>query len=213
MSSKPEPWSANVYYRPLILGAVPGRCERALDVGCGTGALTRELRGLVPKVIGIDLDQRSIELARSHPDAGDIEYVLGDFLRFAFQPASFDLITSVASLHQMDARAALVHVRDLLRPGGVLAVIGLARGSSAVDLALHGAAVVGRAILRRGRGCRRHEPAATGRGAAYDPPVVWPPPETYQRMRELSEALLPGVRYRRHVFWRYSLVWVKPQDG
>ncbi|MDQ3870813.1 MAG: class I SAM-dependent methyltransferase [Chloroflexota bacterium] len=212
MSSEPEPWTANAHYRRVILEAVPDGCERALDVGCGTGALTRELRGIVPGVVGIDQDKRSLELARAHPAAGDIEYLLGDFLTFPFQPASFDLITSVASLHHMDARAALVRTRDLLRPRWAVAVIGLARSSSPLDLALHGAAVIGRTILRRPHGTGQHGTAAMGQHGSYDPPIVWPPRATYTQMRELSEAVLPGVRYRRHVFWRYSLVWVKPQD-
>lgn len=45
------------------------------------------------------------------------------------EPASFDFIASVASLHHMDVAAALVRMRSLLRPGGRLVVIGLARSS------------------------------------------------------------------------------------
>jgi hypothetical protein len=41
-------------------------------------------------------------------------------------------------------------------------------------------------------------------------PTVWPPPETYRQTRQVAEALLPGVNYRRHVLFRYSLVWTKP---
>jgi hypothetical protein len=38
-------------------------------------------------------------------------------------------------------------------------------------------------------------------------PIVWPPPERYSTMRRLANELLPGVRWRRHLLWRYSLVW------
>lgn len=41
-------------------------------------------------------------------------------------------------------------------------------------------------------------------------PVVWPPPHTYREIRALAGDLLPGVRYRRHLLWRYSLTWTKP---
>ena len=41
-------------------------------------------------------------------------------------------------------------------------------------------------------------------------PVVWPPPETYAGMRAIAEDVLPGTRFRRHLLWRYSLVWTKP---
>ena len=102
----------------MIVDAIPGGCERALDVGCGTGALTRRLKQLVPHVTGIDRDERSIQLARVHPGATGIRYLQADFLTASFEPASLDLVTSIASLHHMDARAALRRMSDLLRPGG-----------------------------------------------------------------------------------------------
>jgi len=39
---------------------------------------------------------------------------------------------------------------------------------------------------------------------------VWPPPESYTSMRALTRELLPGARFRRHLFWRYSIVWTRP---
>ena len=41
-------------------------------------------------------------------------------------------------------------------------------------------------------------------------PIVWPPAHTYREIRALAEDLLPGVRYRRHLLWRYSLTWTRP---
>jgi hypothetical protein len=45
----------------------------------------------------------------------------------------------------------------------------------------------------------------------HSAPECWPPPLTYSEMRALSARVLPGVRYRRHLLGRYSLVWRKPQ--
>jgi SAM-dependent methyltransferase len=112
-AAPPEPWSHNLHYHRVILDAVPPGCEQALDVGCGTGALTRRLKRLVPHVTGIDRDERSIQLARAHPGAAGIRYLQADFLAASFEPASLDLVTSVASLHHMDARAALRRMSDL----------------------------------------------------------------------------------------------------
>ncbi len=50
-------------YHSVILGSIPTGCRRALDVGCGLGGFTRSLRIVVPDVVGIDTDQRSIEYA------------------------------------------------------------------------------------------------------------------------------------------------------
>ena len=209
----PEPWSHNVHYHRVILDAVPAGCQRALDVGCGTGALTRRLRSAVPEVTGIDRDERSIELARSHPDAAGVSYVLGDFREAPLRAESFDLITAVASLHHMDEAAALERMRDLLRPGGVLAIVGLGR-FSLPDLALVPAllvpAVAGTRLHLLAAARDRRRSGTAGPAGTYKPPIVWPPPSTYRYIRRLARRLLPGSRYRRHLYWRYSLVWTKP---
>lgn len=192
-------WNHNIHYHPLVLAAVPPGCNTALDVGCGEGTLTRQLRSTVPSVIGIDLDERSIELARAQADGTGIEYLQADFLTHPFTPGSFDLITSVAVLHHMDTAAALTRMRELLRPGGVLAVIGLPRTRLPHDLPYELAAVMAHRwhLLRHGYW-------------EHPSPTVWPPPDTFADLRRTAERLLPGVRLHRHVMWRYSLVWAKP---
>src|SRR5690242_19696332 len=95
-AAPPGPWSHNLHYHRVIVDAIPGGCERALDVGCGTGALTRRRRRLAPHVTGIDRDERSIQLARAHPGATGTRYLQADFLTASFEPASLDLVTSIA---------------------------------------------------------------------------------------------------------------------
>jgi SAM-dependent methyltransferase len=205
-ASTQEPWNHNLRYQRVIIDAIPPGCERALDVGCGTGSLTRRLKRLVPRVTGIDRDERSIELARAHAGAAGIDYLLGDFFAVPLEPGSFDLVTSIASLHHMDAERAMRRMSGLLRPGGVLAVVGLARDSLPVGLAAAVPAVIGSRLHHAAAWKRR---GAAPAGAAYQPPIVWPPPLTYREMRRLSARLMPGVRYRRHLYWRYSLIWAK----
>jgi SAM-dependent methyltransferase len=204
-----EPWNHNRHYHRVILDAVPPGCERALDVGCGQGALTRALRRVVPQVTGIDRDLHSIEIAQAHPAAAGVGYVLGNFLEAPIRPGSFDLVTAVASLHHMDTRAAFGKMAELLRPGGVLAVIGLARGLTPADLYLQPPAFVcHRAHLAFSAAGRR---GSRGQAADdYTSPIVWPPPLTYPATRRLAMQVLPGARYRRRLYWRYSLIWTKP---
>ncbi|MEU8871390.1 class I SAM-dependent methyltransferase [Streptomyces javensis] len=192
-------WNHNIHYHPRILHAVPEGARRALDVGCGEGMLARELRRTVPHVTGIDLDAAGLEQGRAYGD--DVDYVHGDFLSHPFEPTSFDVIASVAALHHMDAATGLARMRDLLRPGGVLAVVGLARNSMPRDLPRVLAAIAVGSVHRARKGHWNHPS-----------PVVWPPPVTYPEMRALAAELLPGSRYRRHVLWRYSIVWRKPRD-
>jgi SAM-dependent methyltransferase len=192
-----ERWNHNIHYHPLILGAVPNGAQDALDVGCGEGMLARSLRQLVPHVVGVDLDSHSIELARAHED--DVTYVEADVLTHPFPDGSFDFVASVATIHHMDAGKALARLRDLLRPGGTLVVVGLARPSRPADIppGLAGAVV---SRVHRLRKPYWEHPS----------PIVWPPPETYADMRRLAASVLPGVQYRRHILWRYSLIWKKP---
>jgi SAM-dependent methyltransferase len=200
-------WNHNVQYHRVIFAAIPAQCERALDVGCGTGGLTRELRRVVPQVTGVDRDERSITAARSQAGSAGIEYLLGDVLELPLELGSFGLVTSVASLHHMNATAALTRMRDLLRPGGVLVVVGLARdGWSPADLAVELPAVILNRVQLLRRRAPRNGPADTG----CKPPVVWPPAETYRDIRALAGRLLPGMRYRRRLYWRYTICWQKP---
>jgi ubiquinone/menaquinone biosynthesis C-methylase UbiE len=198
VSGQDRRWNHNIHYYPLVLAAVPPGCQRALDVGCGEGMLARQLACRVPCVVGIDQDAASLEAACSQDPHGQIEFVHGDFLACPFPSASFDLITCVAALHHMDPAAALPRMSELLAPGGRLVIVGLAR-SRLPDLPWEAVAVIANLGYRVARGYWQHPS-----------PIVWPPPHTYRQIRALAGDVLPGVRYRRHVLWRYSLVWVKP---
>jgi hypothetical protein len=41
-------------------------------------------------------------------------------------------------------------------------------------------------------------------------PRVWPPPATFAEPARLAQRLRPGVRHRRLLLFRPSLVWAKP---
>jgi len=199
VSDRPPPWNHNLHYHPLVLRAVAPGARRSLDVGCGEGVLARDLSRVVAHVTAIDRDAASIEVARRHDDAAGVEYVVGDFMTHPFEPASFDHIASIAALHHMGAGAALSRMRELLAPGGTLAVVGLARHRYPADLPFTVAAAIGHRVHRLGK--------------AYwedSAPRVWPPPDTFGQTRALARRVLPGVRYRRLLLWRYSLVWTKP---
>jgi len=207
-----ESWNHNLHYHQVIIDVVKPGCQSALDVGCGLGALTRRLRPQVPDVTGMDRDERSIALARASVQATfpDIRYVQADFLAARVEPGSVDLITAVASLHHMDAEPALRKMAEVLRPGGVLVVIGLARDLSLTGAALIVPAIIGNWLHRVADAWSR--PASPGQSEiSYQPPIIWPPAMTYRQVRRLAQRILPGVRYRRRLYWRYSLVWNKPE--
>ncbi|MDW4911330.1 class I SAM-dependent methyltransferase [Streptomyces sp. ADMS] len=149
-------WNTNVARHPGILRSVPEGCGDALDVGCGDGLLARKLAGRAKHVTGIDKSPDMIasarELAAGHPQ---LTFVEGDFLTAELPRAEYDFVCSVTTIHHMDFEAALVRMRELLRPGGTLVVVGLAREASVTEwAALIAAAPIVRImkVLRRARG-------------------------------------------------------------
>lgn len=101
----------------------PVRGGRAVDLGCGTGELTRALHERVEAAETLGLDSSSEMLARSEPFAGvGLRFELGDIAAFAGAEA-YDLIFSNAALHWIDDHPTLLQrLAPALRPGGQLAV-------------------------------------------------------------------------------------------
>ena len=193
----PQRWNHNTHYHPRVLGTVPPGCRRSLGVGCGEGLLARELRQVVPFVTGIDRDAASIELARRLDE--DIEFILGDFMTHPFEPATFDHIASIAVLHHLDTA------------GGVGADAQPARaGRHAGDRRAGPQPLPRRPAVRDRRGRRPPGPPAEQAVLGGIGPEALAPPETFAETRRLAERVLPGVRYRRLLLFRYALLWIKP---
>ena len=198
--SHSDRWNHNTHYHPRLLRAAPAHSRTALDVGCGEGMFTRRLAAVVPTVVGIDTDEASIEAARLQADAINAEYLHADFMDHPFDNASFDVITAIATLHHLDARSALARMRDLLQPGGVIAILGLAGSTPIRDAPFElAAAVAHRAHL------------LTKTYWEHPSPTVSAAP-SYAQMRHIAGEVLPGSRFRRHLLWRYSLIWAKPPE-
>jgi len=124
-----ETWNHNIHYHGIVLRSLPSPCRQVLDVGCGQGLLARKLAQCCDEVFAIDADHEA--LARAEADAGGeprIRFIEGDVMTHPFAQASFDAITVVATLHHLPLKLALLRFRWLLRPGGVLAVVGSIAG-------------------------------------------------------------------------------------
>ena len=211
-----EYWNHNVHYQPVILDAAPARCGKALDVGCGDGLLATRLASKCGAVTGIDRDARMIALARervqaasgarqtsgaaaySGAGAGTVTFVEADFRTHQVDEAEFDFVCANTVIHHMGTEAALRAMSRVLRPGGRLAVVGLGARGTPADLLPDLAAIPLNKYYIRTR----------GEGYPGDPKL--PPDLTWTQVRRTARRVLPGVRYRRHLLWRYSLIWDKP---
>jgi demethylmenaquinone methyltransferase / 2-methoxy-6-polyprenyl-1,4-benzoquinol methylase len=93
--------------------------ELAVDVACGTGALTRELARLTPQAVVVGMDFSQEMLGR----AGHGRYVVGDAIRLPLPDSSADVVTIAFGLRNLPEPArGLLELRRVLRPGGRLVV-------------------------------------------------------------------------------------------
>ena len=95
---------------------------------------------------------------------------------------------------------ALEKMASLLRPGGVLAVLGLFRETGLTDTAVALVAVPVNVFY------------ALSRGRSYSGAPTRPPDMSLRDIRETISSNLPDARLRRLLLWRYLLTWQKPQE-
>jgi demethylmenaquinone methyltransferase/2-methoxy-6-polyprenyl-1,4-benzoquinol methylase len=97
--------------------------EVAVDVACGTGALTRELEAVAPGavVVGLDFSQEMLKRARSSEPLPRL--AVGDAIQLPLADASVDVVTIAFGLRNLpEPGQGLLEFRRVLRPGGRLVV-------------------------------------------------------------------------------------------
>jgi SAM-dependent methyltransferase len=107
---------------------------RALDFGCGTGRSTRFLQKLGFDVVGVDVSEEMVAIARSTDPDGVYRLIPGDNFD-QFKPASFDLILSAFTFDNIPGSSKTRIFRDLrnlLAPSGTLVSV-----VSSPDIYLH----------------------------------------------------------------------------
>lgn len=116
-------------HRERLLRAELVSTDDVLDVGCGTGALTRAAAHRAPEgsALGVDLSGRMIERARVLTTAEGItnaRFERADAEVHAFAPASVDaVISSFGVMFFGDPGRAFANLAGTLRPGGHLSLL------------------------------------------------------------------------------------------
>jgi SAM-dependent methyltransferase len=92
-----------------------------VDLGAGTGKLTRSLVALGHRVIGVEpLDEMRAELEAVLPA---VQTVVGSAESIPLPDASADVVTSAQAFHWFDHARAMPEIARVLRPGGRLALV------------------------------------------------------------------------------------------
>ena len=100
---------------------------RLLDVGCGPGTISMGLAEVVApgEIIGVDIEESQIEMARAAAIAGghsNAEFKVGSALDLPFESNSFDVAHAhAAMMHIPETGRAAEEMLRVLKPGGVIA--------------------------------------------------------------------------------------------
>jgi len=111
---------------PMVLPVLEkmrvGTADNVLDVGCGSGWLSRRLANLAPegRVVGMDISDEMIRMARrTSAEYENILYVDGEVAEIPWEPNFFHHAISVESAYYWPEPAAgMREISRVLRPGG-----------------------------------------------------------------------------------------------
>lgn len=112
-------------FRTIVDLIAPAPGESVLDVGCGTGSLSRLLAqwtGGANPITGLDISPyllgEAAALAAEDGVGGAIRFTPGSAESLPFPDASFDAAFSVTVLEECDAERALAEIVRVVKPGG-----------------------------------------------------------------------------------------------
>jgi SAM-dependent methyltransferase len=101
-----------------------GSGDHVLEVGCGTGQLTRGLVGRGLYVTALDPGKNLIALARHNLDGADeVEFVNARLEDAPLPRAGFQAVFSASAFHWVDPEVSWRKAADALVPGGTLALL------------------------------------------------------------------------------------------
>lgn len=101
-----------------------GSGDLVLEVGCGSGQLTRSLAGRGLRVTALEPGTSLISLARQNLDgAGEVEFVNARFEDARLPRERFRAVFSASAFHWADPEVSWQRAADVLVPGGTLALV------------------------------------------------------------------------------------------
>jgi 2-polyprenyl-3-methyl-5-hydroxy-6-metoxy-1,4-benzoquinol methylase len=201
----PDKWDHNQQYQKYLLKNVPPNCSCILDVGCGTGELTKKLVPYSTEIIGIDVSENMITEALKRNNDGKINYINISVEKYLEETdKKFDAIISIAALHHMDEEKILEAMKNKLSKDGKIIILDLVKGGI-MDYIVALISVPSSIILRlknngKLRVTKEQREAWKGH-SQYDRYL------TIKEVKSIVRKKLGKAKVKKHIFWRYSIVY------
>jgi SAM-dependent methyltransferase len=105
-----------------LAGLEPG--DLVLEIGCGSGQLTRDLLAAGLEVVAVEPGAQLLSLAAGHLDgAGEVTFVNSRFEDAELPSRRFRAVFAASSFHWIDPGVSWAKVADVLVPGGTFALL------------------------------------------------------------------------------------------
>lgn len=113
--------------REALLKAGIKKGMRCIDIGCGSGSVTRmmsDIVGRTGRVVGVDIDEKYLEYCRSVITQSNVEFVRDNISDSGLDSiGSFDIVFSrFLFVHLRDKSSAVSSMKRLLRRGGAMVI-------------------------------------------------------------------------------------------
>lgn len=163
----------------------PGKhVARLLDVGCGTGHWSRFFASLGYEVVGVDISEEMIQVAKTRPEP-NCRFQVADALALPFGDRCFDVVAAMSTIEFVsDVSLALAEMFRCVKPNGAVLIGTLNR-----------LAAINRHRLARGR-----QPYASGR--LLTPGELLRLLAPFGRVRMVASS--PNTGRRGHRGWRIA---------
>lgn len=195
-------WNHNTHYHNLILSILSENCGSALDIGSGLGLFSSKLSSVFKEVYSIEPDSSSVEYSKEKYKAlKNISYITDPFIEHHFDGQKFDFISAIASVHHMDLENTLKKMKTLIKSGGSIVILGLYRESSLIDFFISLIAILPNLFMNLRLKKNKTDNCEM---------ITTRPMMTIGEIKNTADKVFGEYRFKRHLFWRYSLVYEPP---
>ena len=211
ISRLPDYWDHNQQYQNYLLKQIKGNKNIGLDIGCGTGELTKKLALRCNKTIGVDVSKAMIEEAKKRTSNANIEFHNIDVNVFLNESDDmYDVIISIATFHHLDMAETLMNLKTKLNTNGVILILDLYKNRTLFEYILSLLATLCNPffyLVKRGSFRNTKEERE-----AWKDHFQYDEYYTIKEIKKIATEVLGDVRIRHHLFWRYSLIYMNNEE-